>query len=136
MPDWIALRVPTDGGSRSVRAPLDAVTTNALVLAARSVRRLPPRPFIDPRFSVYVVLLEYDQGQFGLYVGMTGLTPEERFLNHKAGDKASKDVRRFGLGLLPVIYRHLNPLDWEPARIAEVELSEALRRTGMRVIQG
>jgi hypothetical protein len=81
---------------------------------------------------VYVVLLEYEQDQFGLYVGMTGLTPEERFLNHKAGNKASKDVRRFGLGLLPALYRHLNPLDWEPARTAEVELTEALRELACR----
>ena len=76
MPDWIALRIPTELGNRSVRAPLDAVTTNALVRAARSVRPLPPRPFIDPRFSVYVVLLDYQQDEFGLYVGMTGLTPQ------------------------------------------------------------
>jgi len=136
VPDWIGLRVPGEGGVRSLRAPLDAVSTRVLVRAARSVRPLPPRPFIEPRFSIYVVLLAFEEDDHGLYVGMTGLSPDERFLNHKAGNKASKDVRRFGLGLLPALYRHLNPLDWEPAQTAEVELAVALRATGVRVVQG
>jgi hypothetical protein len=29
-------------------------------------------------------------------VGMTGLSPEQRFANHKAGIKASSIVKRFG----------------------------------------
>ena len=130
------MRIPGEGGFRSLRAPLDAPTTRVLVSAARSVRPLPARPFIEPRFSVYVVLLAVADGDQRLYVGMTGLSPEERFLNHKAGNKASKDVRRFGVGLLPALYRHLNPLDWEPALAAEIELAEALRRSGIPVVQG
>jgi len=39
-----------------------------------------------------------------LYVGMTGLTPEERFANHKAGTKAAAVVKRYGLRLLPELY--------------------------------
>lgn len=91
---------------------------------------------MEPRFSVYVVLLELDGREHSLYVGLTGLSPDERYLNHKAGYKASRRVRRFGAGLLPALYRHLNPLDWEPATNAEVALAEALRRTGIRVEQG
>ena len=82
-----------------------------------------------------MVLLEFAAGDYGLYVGLTGLTPEERFLNHKAGHKASKWVRRFGIGLLPALYRHLNPLGYESATSAEVALAQALRGTGIRVIQ-
>jgi hypothetical protein len=85
---------------------------------------------------VYVVLLEYPAAEYGLYVGSTGLTPEERYANHKAGHRASRWVRRFGIGLLPALYHHLNPLDDDSAELAEVELAEALRRTGWRVHQG
>ena len=35
-----------------------------------------------------------------VYVGMTGLTPEERFANHKAGTLAAWVVKRCGLRLL------------------------------------
>jgi len=35
---------------------------------------------------------------------MTGLTPEERFANHKAGTKAAAVVKRYGLRLLPELH--------------------------------
>ena len=50
-----------------------------------------------------------------VYVGMTGLTPEERFANHKAGTKAASVVKRYGLRLLPELYAHLNPMPFEAA---------------------
>ncbi len=133
MPDWITVRTPGDGRIATSRAPFDAVTTDALVRAARGVRR---EASVDPRFSIYVVLLEFAPDDYGLYVGLTGLTPDERYSNHKAGRKASKWVRRYGIGLLPVLYRHLNPLSYEHAAVAEVALAEALRGTGIRVHQG
>ena len=40
------------------------------------------------------------------------------------------------IGLLPALYRHLNPLDWELATVAEVALAEALADAGIRVKQG
>lgn len=136
MPQWIALRAPRDGHVATSRAPFDPRTTDALVRAARGVRPEPSRSRVEPHHSVYVVLLEFDAGDHGLYVGSTGHTPEERFLKHRAGHKASRWVRRFGLGLLPALYRHLNPLDWEAATRAEVALAEALASTGIRVEQG
>ena len=132
MPDWIAVRTPGHGRIATSRAPFDALTTHALVRAARGIRREASE---GPRFSVYVVLLAFGPGDFGLYVGLTGLTPEERYLNHKAGHKASKWVRRYGIGLLPALYRHLNPLSYEHAAVAEVALAEGLRSTGIRVQQ-
>jgi hypothetical protein len=136
MPTWIALRTPGDRRVLTGRAPLTPDVTDTLVRAARRVRPGPPRPLIIPRFSVYVVLLEMAAGEYGLYVGMTGLTPEERYLNHKAGRRASRWPRRYGVGLLPALYRHLNPLDYEPAQVAEVELAKALRVTDLPVRQG
>ena len=136
MPDWITLRTPHDEHIATSRAPLDPEITDALVRAARRVRPGPPRPQVEPHFSVYVVLLELGAVDYALYVGLTGLSPEERYLNHKAGHKASKWVRRYGIGLLPALYRHLNPLDWDPATKAEVDLAASLRHTGIRVEQG
>jgi hypothetical protein len=136
MPDWITLRTPRDGHVATSRAPFDQQTTDTLVRAARRVRPDPSRSQVEPHHSVYVVLLEFGNEDLGLYVGSTGHTPEERFLKHKAGHNASRWVRRYGLGLLPALYRHLNPLGWEAATAAEVALAEALASTGIRVEQG
>jgi hypothetical protein len=105
--------------------------------AAKTIRAPASRPGIEPSFSVYVVLLDFANGgaEWGLYVGMTGLTPRERYLNHKAGVKSSRFVRKYGIGLLPALYTRLNPLDREPAEQVEPALAEALRIAGIRVVQ-
>jgi hypothetical protein len=69
-------------------------------------------------------------------VGMTGLTPAERFANHKAGTKAVSVVKRHGLRLLPELYEHLNPLPNEAAAQMERDLAEELRRAGYTVRGG
>jgi hypothetical protein len=61
---------------------------------------------------------------------MTGLTPEQRFLNHKNGIKATSVVTRYGLRLLPELYEHLNPMPFEAAAHMEHDLAEDLRRLG------
>ena len=71
-----------------------------------------------------------------VYVGMTGLTPEERFANHKAGTKAAAVVKRYGLRLLPALYEHLNPMPYEAAAQMEKDLAEDLRRAGYTVTGG
>lgn len=71
-----------------------------------------------------------------VYVGMTGLTPEARFANHKAGIKAASIVRRFGLRLLPELYAHLNPMPFEAAVQMEADLAGDLRRAGYTVTGG
>jgi len=76
MPEWITVRTPGDRGVATSRAPFDLVTTEALVRAARRVRR---EPSADPHFSIYVVLLEFAADDYGLYVGRTGLTPRNAF---------------------------------------------------------
>ena len=71
-----------------------------------------------------------------LYVGMTGLTPQERIAKHKAGIRANAFVQRYGVRLLPKLYAYANPMPYEAAREMEVELAIALRAQGYAVWQG
>jgi predicted GIY-YIG superfamily endonuclease len=71
-----------------------------------------------------------------LYVGTTGLTPEERFANHKAGIKDASLVKRYGIRWLPELYEHLNPMPFEAAAQMEKDLAEDLRRAGYTVTGG
>ena len=71
-----------------------------------------------------------------VYVGMTGLTPEERFANHKQGIKSSSMVKRYGVRLLPEFYAHLNPMPYDAALQMEKDLTEDLRRGGYTVVGG
>jgi hypothetical protein len=75
-------------------------------------------------------------GKAGYYVGMTGLSPEERFANHKAGIKAAGIVRRFGERLVPRLYQHLNPMAYDKAKAMEVMLADSLRKRGFVVFGG
>lgn len=87
---------------------------------------------------VYVVYLRNPKGdgRAGYYVGMTGLTPEERFANHKAGIKSARVVKRFGVRLVPRLYAHLNPMSYERAKEMEVLLADSLRKRGYQVFGG
>jgi len=69
------------------------------------------------------------------YVGLTGLTPEERFARHKAGIQASRIVKRFGLRLVPEWYEDMNPMSWPEAAKTETALAEELRERGYGVWQ-
>jgi hypothetical protein len=101
--------------------------------------------------NVYIVLLDpavaklrkvraenqkRDPKKPSLYVGMTGLTPEERFTNHKTGIKDASLVKRYGIRLLPEFYEHLNPMPFEAAVQMEKDLAEDLRRAGYTVTGG
>jgi hypothetical protein len=100
---------------------------------------------------VYVVLLDpaaakirsiravngnCDPKQPCVYVGMSGLKPEERFANHKQGIKSASVVKRYGIRLLPQLYEHLNPMPYEAAAQMEKDLAEDLRRAGYTVAGG
>jgi hypothetical protein len=78
---------------------------------------------------------DYDPGKRCVYVGMTGLTPDERFDKHRAGIKSNRFVRVYGLRLLPELYECYNPLPYEAAREMEVELAIGLREEGYGVWQ-
>ena len=71
-----------------------------------------------------------------VYVGMTGLAPEERFENHKKGVKAAKVVQLYGVRLMPELYEVYNPMPFDAAVVMERELAEDLRRQGYTVTGG
>jgi hypothetical protein len=79
---------------------------------------------------------DYDATKPCVYVGMTGLTPEQRFRKHKAGIKANRFVQRYGMRLLPHLYAYCNPMPYEGAREMEIELAVGLREEGYGVWQG
>ena len=88
--------------------------------------------------SVYVVYLRNPagDGKAGYYVGMTGLSPEQRFENHKSGVKAARVVRKHGQRLVPKLYAHLNPMPYRKAQVMEVMLADSLRKRGYLVFGG
>jgi hypothetical protein len=87
---------------------------------------------------VYVVYLRNPKGdgKAGYYVGMTGLSPEQRFQNHKQGIKAAGVVRRYGERLVPRLFAHLNPMPYDRAKLMEVFLADSLRKRGFVVYGG
>jgi hypothetical protein len=104
-----------------------------------------------PRHNVYVVLLDkkvrtlrkvrelnpdMNPSKQCVYVGSTGLSPTQRFANHKKGYKASKWVKRYGVRLLPPLYSHLNPMSYEDAAKTEASLAQSLRVKGYTVLGG
>ena len=88
--------------------------------------------------SVYVVYLRDPKGdgKAGYYVGMTGLSPEQRFDNHKRGIKAAGVVKRCGERLVPRLYAHLNPMPYAKALAIEGMLADSLRKRGYVVFGG
>jgi hypothetical protein len=101
--------------------------------------------------SVYVILLDpavlqhasilrlnpmRDPAKPCVYVGMTGLAIQERFQNHKNGQKSAWVVERFGLRLMPELYEYLNPMPFEAAAQMEKDLAEDLRAEGYTVTGG
>jgi hypothetical protein len=64
------------------------------------------------------------------YVGLTGITPEERFKNHKSGIKSSRIVKKYGMHLVPELYETYNPMTYDLASAMEIMLAEMLRGKG------
>lgn len=117
----------------------------------RTLKRLRPDARPDHHHNVYVVLLQpavvrlravrlanpgRDPKKPCVYVGLTGLPPDERFANHLRGVKSSLFVQRYGVQLLPELYAHLNPMPYEAAAQMEMDLAEDLRRLGYTVTGG
>src|SRR6476620_11691530 len=59
-----------------------------------------------------------------VYVGMTGLPVEQRFENHKKGEKSAWVVKKYGLRLMPELFGFLNPMPFEAAAPMEKDLAE------------
>jgi hypothetical protein len=101
-------------------------------------------------YHVYVIELSKDvlqEGRFKkcnpgylpgkpcIYVGMTGMDPDQRFDKHKAGLQSNRYVEKYGLRLLPELYELYNPLSYDAARDLEVELAIDFREAGYGVWQ-
>lgn len=117
----------------------------------RTLRQLRSQAQPELHHYVYVVLLHgnaakspkiraenpgRDPRKPCLYVGMTGLNPQERFANHKAGVKAARVVQKYGIRLLPELFEFLNPMPFEAAARMEQDLAADLRRQGYTVAGG
>ena len=104
----------------------------------------------NSHYSVYVVELSKDvmrdnkfqkrnprclPNSMCVYVGMTGLKPDERFAKHKLGIKANSFVQKYGIRLLPGLYKKYNPMSYNDAVIREVKLAEELKIKGYCVYQ-
>lgn len=91
------------------------------------------------RSNIYLVLLDYRDSRaepFGLYVGMTGYRPAQRFDQHKAGIRAAGSVLKRGLELLAGPTMHLQYIARREAARIEEALAEALRAAGFLVRGG
>jgi hypothetical protein len=163
-PDWGVGHVLSDDGGATVTAfflgggkrtldttiaELDLVTGNAamnaiLDVAAQAnwqhahhnlyVVELRPEIFEgEQRFSEKN--LHWLPGKLCVYVGMTGLSPEERFQKHLRGEKDAWFVQKYGQRPLPDLYRHFNPMPYDLARVMEPELARQLREQGYGVWQ-
>lgn len=125
--------------------------TDKFGMRRRTLKQLRSKLESLDHHNVYVVLLDpavgkirkvraenpkRDPGKPCVYVGLTGLTPEERFANHKAGIKDAGLVKRYGIRLLTELYKHLNPMPFEAAAQMEKDLAEDLRRAGYTVTGG
>ena len=117
----------------------------------RTFRQIKSKSPAAHHHNVYVVLLgsaaaslaelrrtnpARDPAKPCVYVGMTGLSPEERFANHKNGIKAAKVVQKHGVRLLPQLFELFNPMPFEAAVAMEQDLAEDLRRQGYTVAGG
>lgn len=117
----------------------------------RTYRQIKSKSPAAHHHNVYVVLLDplvskipelrhanphRDPTKPCVYVGMTGLTPEERFANHKSGLKSASLVQRHGVRLLPELFEIFNPMPFDVAAAMERELAEDLRRQGYTVAGG
>ena len=125
--------------------------TDARRIKRRTLQRVRADSQPEHHHNIYVVLLDPAAGRLRavraanpkrdrkkpcIYVGMTGLNPEDRFANHKAGTKAASVVTRYGIRLLPEMYEHLNPMPYEASAQMEKDFAEDLRRAGYTVTGG
>jgi predicted GIY-YIG superfamily endonuclease len=117
------------GEGCGVWAPvLDAPETSSVYVV-----RLDEAVLKNPRFRA--ANPAYVKGSACIYVGATGLTPEQRFANHKSGHKANWFAQTYGEGLLPDLFAHLNPMTHQRALATEITVAEELRQEGFAVWQ-
>jgi hypothetical protein len=77
----------------------------------------------------------YVPGKPCVYVGVTGLSPERRFRNHKRGYKANPFVRDYGWELRPDLFPDGNPFAFAEGIRQEAHVARELRSLGYGVWQ-
>jgi hypothetical protein len=93
---------------------------------------------LDPRVWKHRAFRERNPGGAAsgcLYVGMTGLTPEERFERHRDGTQSGKFVRTYGLRLRHDLVEGFSRLPYRIAACMEPKLAAWLRAQGFAVWQ-
>ena len=91
------------------------------------------------RSNLYLVLLDFEdrnRGPHGVYVGMSGYTPSQRFDQHKAGIRAAGSVLQRGIEVLTGPVLHLQGIARAEAVRIEAQLAEALSDAGLLVEGG
>lgn len=111
------------------------IRLNEAVAKDRRYRAANPLAFPSRRHKPHLVTGSTSSRPSCVYVGATGLSPEERFANHKSGHKANWYAQKFGEGLLPDLFTHLNPMTHQRALATEIALADELRQEGFAVWQ-
>jgi hypothetical protein len=92
------------------------------------------------RTNIYLILLDYPDRRrasaYGVYVGMSRYSPEQRFDQHKAGIRAAGSVLKRGLEVLTGPTLHLQGIARGDAAHIETELAESLSAAGLMVQGG
>jgi hypothetical protein len=91
------------------------------------------------RSNLYLVLLDFEdrrRGPYGVYVGMSGYSPAQRFDQHKAGIRAAGSVLKRGLEVLTGPTLHLQRIARADAARIEAALAAALTDAGLLVEGG
>jgi predicted GIY-YIG superfamily endonuclease len=89
-------------------------------------------PFLKAKKSHYVYVLRLRGELNSVYVGMTGLHPLARYLNHIRGYKSSSAART----RVTAILKFEGPMESKKAANREVSLADELRSAGMNVYGG
>ena len=81
---------------------------------------------INQKKGHYVYKLRLKGELNSIYVGMTGLHPHERYLNHIIGYKASSRAKKFATALISFE----GPMPYKTAKEYEPQLADELRQRG------
>ena len=123
-------------GNSAVNPILDVAARSNWTNADRNLYVVELRPTIfEKERKFFEANIHWMPGKLCVYVGMTGLTPEERLKKHLQGEKDAWFVRKYGKCLLPDLYKHFNPMPYDLARVMEPELAQQLRGQGYGVWQ-
>ena len=164
-PEWgVGIVVSIDGSEARVffleggRRTVDLSTGRLFVVKETSVQseivaavvKSRPAAWTRSHHCVYVIQLSDDvrrrarfirenprmqAGKPCVYVGLTGLTPGERFANHRAHVKDGRYAGSHGRRLLPLLYERFNPMPFRVGAAFEPYLAGVLRGNGYGVWQ-